>query len=146
MTNYARPTTDMAKESLFNIMNNLYHFDEVSVLDLRDHEWTIKGDIIVDRKELQGDPLGSVVCDLSSCSEFVGKDVGKLGFFGADYNQQETNEAHSYGKHLYKVSRSVLEADVFIKCSKTKIHMESRQKGRNITITIDIIKRVGKGE
>ena len=24
----------MAKESLFNIMNNLYHFDEVSVLDL----------------------------------------------------------------------------------------------------------------
>jgi 16S rRNA (guanine(966)-N(2))-methyltransferase RsmD len=29
-----RPTTDMAKESLFNIINNLYYFDEVSVLDL----------------------------------------------------------------------------------------------------------------
>lgn len=29
-----RPTTDMAKESLFNILNNLYYFDEVSVLDL----------------------------------------------------------------------------------------------------------------
>jgi 16S rRNA (guanine(966)-N(2))-methyltransferase RsmD len=29
-----RPTTDMAKESLFNIINNLYHFDEISVLDL----------------------------------------------------------------------------------------------------------------
>ena len=29
-----RPTTDMAKESLFNIMNNLYYFDEISVLDL----------------------------------------------------------------------------------------------------------------
>ena len=29
-----RPTTDMAKESLFNILNNLYYFDNISVLDL----------------------------------------------------------------------------------------------------------------
>ena len=29
-----RPTTDMAKESLFNILNNTYYFDELSVLDL----------------------------------------------------------------------------------------------------------------
>ena len=29
-----RPTTDMAKEALFNILNNLYYFDSVSVLDL----------------------------------------------------------------------------------------------------------------
>lgn len=29
-----RPTTDMAKESLFNIINNQYYFDDISVLDL----------------------------------------------------------------------------------------------------------------
>ncbi|MBJ6369426.1 RsmD family RNA methyltransferase [Snuella sedimenti] len=29
-----RPTTDMAKESLFNILNNLFYFDQVTVLDL----------------------------------------------------------------------------------------------------------------
>lgn len=29
-----RPTTDMAKESLFNILNNSYYFDEIDVLDL----------------------------------------------------------------------------------------------------------------
>jgi 16S rRNA (guanine(966)-N(2))-methyltransferase RsmD len=29
-----RPTTDMAKESLFNIINNLYYFEDLSVLDL----------------------------------------------------------------------------------------------------------------
>ena len=29
-----RPTTDMAKESLFNIINNDFYFDEISVLDL----------------------------------------------------------------------------------------------------------------
>ena len=29
-----RPTTDMAKEALFNILNNRYYFDEIEVLDL----------------------------------------------------------------------------------------------------------------
>ncbi len=29
-----RPTTDMAKEALFNIINNLYYFHELNVLDL----------------------------------------------------------------------------------------------------------------
>lgn len=29
-----RPTTDMAKEGLFNIINNQYYFDDLSVLDL----------------------------------------------------------------------------------------------------------------
>jgi len=29
-----RPTTDMAKESLFNILNNTYYFDAISVVDL----------------------------------------------------------------------------------------------------------------
>lgn len=29
-----RPTTDMAKESLFNIINNHFYFDDISVLDL----------------------------------------------------------------------------------------------------------------
>ena len=29
-----RPTTDLAKESLFNILNNHYYFDSISVVDL----------------------------------------------------------------------------------------------------------------
>lgn len=29
-----RPTTDMAKEALFNILNNSYYFDDLSVIDL----------------------------------------------------------------------------------------------------------------
>ena len=29
-----RPTTDMAKEALFNILNNTYYFEDISVLDL----------------------------------------------------------------------------------------------------------------
>lgn len=30
----ARPTTDLAKESLFNILNNYYYFEQITVLDL----------------------------------------------------------------------------------------------------------------
>ena len=30
----ARPTTDFAKEALFNILNNNYHIDDLVVLDL----------------------------------------------------------------------------------------------------------------
>lgn len=29
-----RPTTDMAKEALFNILNNVYYFDSITVIDL----------------------------------------------------------------------------------------------------------------
>ena len=29
-----RPTTDMAKEALFNILNNAVYFDDISVMDL----------------------------------------------------------------------------------------------------------------
>ncbi len=29
-----RPTTDMAKEGLFNVLNNKYYFDDIKVLDL----------------------------------------------------------------------------------------------------------------
>lgn len=29
-----RPTTDMAKESLFNILNNYYYFEDIQVIDL----------------------------------------------------------------------------------------------------------------
>lgn len=29
-----RPTTDMAKEGLFNILNNRFHFDELKIMDL----------------------------------------------------------------------------------------------------------------
>jgi len=29
-----RPTTDIAKEALFNILNNLFYFDQISIVDL----------------------------------------------------------------------------------------------------------------
>lgn len=98
---------------------------KVEVMDLRDDEWTTKGDVIVARKKLPGDPLGSTECDLNGFSEFVTHQPGRKGYFGADYNLDETNTAHSNGHHKYKVSRSIIEADVFINLPKMKTHKKA---------------------
>ena len=98
---------------------------EVMVLDLRDDEWLTEGDVIVARNKLPGDPQGSTVCDLGTFSEFVNHQPSKGGYFGADYNLAETNRAHSNGHHMYKVSRSVMSADVFINLPKMKTHKKA---------------------
>jgi hypothetical protein len=94
-------------------------------MDLREDEWRTKGDVIVARKKLPGDPLGSTECDLNGCSEFVTHHARGKGYFGADYNLEETNWAHSNGHHRYKVSRSIIAADVFINIPKMKTHKKA---------------------
>jgi uncharacterized protein (DUF362 family) len=105
-------------------IGNRFNVDLV-VTDLREDEWTTKGDVIVKRKKLPGDPCGSTVCNLKDNSEFIGKNISKYGYFGADYDKKETNDAHSNGNHIYKVSKSVLEADVFINLPKLKTHKKT---------------------
>ena len=98
---------------------------DVQILDLREDEWLEKDGIIVTRKKLTGDPKGSTECDLNTFSEFVLHKPSKKGYYGADYNAEETNQAHSNGHHLYKVSRSVMEADVFVNIPKMKTHKKA---------------------
>lgn len=97
----------------------------VEVLDLREDEWINEGDVTVSRKKLPGDPLGSTECDLGQNSEFVGHSVSKKGYYGADYDKSETNRAHSNGHHKYRVSRTVVEADVFVNIPKMKTHKKA---------------------
>ena len=98
---------------------------EIELLDLRDDEWTTKGDVIIKREKLVGDPLGSTECDLNEFSEFVTHSPSKKGYYGADYDLSETNLAHSNGYHRYRVSRSVVSADVFINIPKMKTHKKA---------------------
>lgn len=98
---------------------------DVQVMDLRDDEWITKGDVNVYRKKLPGDPMGSTVCDLNRFSEFEGHCPSKRGYYGADYNKTETNEVHSKGNHKYKVSRTIIEAEVFINLPKIKTHKKA---------------------
>lgn len=97
---------------------------EVEIIDFRDHEWTLKGEIITKRKELTGDPLGPTIVDLSDKSEFADHKI-QTKYYGADYNIEETNQAHNAESNKYKVSRTVLESDVFINISKLKTHKKT---------------------
>jgi 16S rRNA (guanine(966)-N(2))-methyltransferase RsmD len=70
-----RPTTDMAKESLFNILNNDYYFDEISVLDL----FSGTGNISYEFASRGTEQILSVDVNLN-CIRFIQKTAEELGF------------------------------------------------------------------
>ena len=98
----------------------------LDVIDLRDNEWKMKDGIVVERLDLPGDPRGKTEVLLNGeASEFWGHHKSKRGYYGADYNRNETNQAHDGHVNRYSVSRTVLEADVFINLPKLKTHRKS---------------------
>lgn len=126
------PQTDSSWEAILRRMEPARWIEagrkrgvEVSVLDLRDHEWTTRGDVNISRRSLPGDPLGSTCADLGNFSEFVTHSPSARGYYGADYNLAETNAVHSGGAHKYKVSRTVISADVFVNLPKMKTHKKA---------------------
>jgi 16S rRNA (guanine(966)-N(2))-methyltransferase RsmD len=70
-----RPTTDMAKESLFNILNNDYYFDEIRVLDL----FSGTGNISYEFASRGTQQILSVDQNLN-CIRFIQKTADELGF------------------------------------------------------------------
>ncbi len=70
-----RPTTDMAKEALFNILNNRYYFDGLSVLDL----FAGTGNISYEFASRGAGPITAVDADFN-CVKFIGKTTEELGF------------------------------------------------------------------
>jgi len=96
---------------------------DLEVIDLREHEWVMKNEIVVERRQLPGDPRGKVLVDLrDEYSEFYGHHRSRRGYYGADYDRHETNAAHDGHHNLYSVSRTVLESDVFVNIPKLKTH------------------------
>lgn len=70
-----RPTTDMAKESLFNILNNDYYFDEIRVLDL----FSGTGNISYEFASRGTQQILSVDQNLN-CIRFIQNTAEELGF------------------------------------------------------------------
>ena len=68
-----RPTTDMAKEALFNILNNRYYFDEISVLDL----FAGTGSISYEFASRNTKNITSVEKEIA-CVKFIDKTVEEL--------------------------------------------------------------------
>ncbi len=69
-----RPTTDMAKESLFNILNNHFYFDAVSVLDL----FAGSGNISYEFASRGTENITSVDQDFG-CIKFINKTADAFG-------------------------------------------------------------------
>ena len=70
-----RPTTDMAKEALFNILNNRYFFEDLSVLDL----FSGTGNISF---EFASRGTGNLVAvdEHFACAQFISKTARVLNF------------------------------------------------------------------
>ena len=68
-----RPTTDFAKEALFNILNNQYHFSGLSVVDL----FSGTGNISYEFASRGADPITAVDGHFE-CVKFINKISGEL--------------------------------------------------------------------
>ena len=103
------------------------------VIDLRREAWRTKRGVIVERRKLPEDPRGYTLVDLGEHSCFHDK---KGRFYGADYDTTFTAQHHSNGKHEYLISRSVMDADVFINLPKLKTH-------KKVGVTLSLKNLVG---
>jgi uncharacterized protein (DUF362 family) len=103
------------------------------VLDLRREAWRTKRGVIVERRKLPEDPRGYTLVNLGEHSCFHNK---KGRFYGADYDTTFTAQHHSHGKHEYLISRSVMDADVFINLPKLKTH-------KKVGVTLSLKNLVG---
>ena len=99
---------------------------ELTIMDLRDHEWEVRDEIVVKRTELPGDPRGKTEVDLKDdVSEFWRHRKSRRGYYAADYDIAEANRAHDGHHNRYSVSRTVIEGDVFINLPKLKTHRKA---------------------
>ncbi len=97
---------------------------QFELIDLRQEEWDAQGGAVIHRRKLAGDPRGGIAFDLGPCSEFSGH-AGSGRYYGADYDVPGVNAHHCTGHHEYLLSKSVMEADVFINLPKLKTHKKT---------------------
>jgi len=104
---------------------------EVSLIDLRS-EWAKVDEasaFIRERVPLPGDPSGNTLFDLGAvsalepiCGEGCRLAVG-------DYNALFTSENHRQGRHRYRFSNTILDADVVLNLAKMKTHQKAGVTG-----------------
>jgi uncharacterized protein (DUF362 family) len=99
---------------------------ELEIIDLRDQLYIQDGNVTLKKVNLSGDPRGNIVVNLENdLSEFFQHQKSQKGYFGAGPDIDEVNRAHDGKVNLYSVSRSVIEADVFVNIPKLKTHKKA---------------------
>jgi len=89
------PQADASFESIvsllgLNTIRDFYRSKGLSfeVLDLRRQACRVRNEVIVERQELAGDPMGAIVFDLGADSEFADHQ-GAGHYYGADYDTRQ---------------------------------------------------------
>jgi len=108
---------------------------KINILDIRKEKTIYKYGIVWERIKLNGDPKGYAVVNLGLESEF--RDIDCSNVYGADYNRNETRQAHKGSNHKYFVSKTFLDADVVISIPKMKVHRKAGITG-NLKNTVGI--------
>jgi len=94
------------------------------IVDLRQEEWTTRGDVVVERRKLPPNPYGAVAFDLGSSSEFLDHS-GAGHYYGADYDAGVVNRHHSGGRHEYLIAGCAIRSDVVFSLPKWKTHKKA---------------------
>jgi uncharacterized protein (DUF362 family) len=94
------------------------------IIDLRQEEWTTRGDVIVERCKLPENSYGSIAFDLGDASEFADH-RGAGHYYGADYDAGIVNRHHSGGRHEYLIAGCAIKCDVIFSLPKWKTHKKA---------------------
>jgi len=97
----------------------------VAVHDLRPEEAAKIDGVIVGHTPLPGDPAGYVTADLGRHSMFA--EVTHLChlLYGSEYDTGELHRHHHDQVHEYRISKTILNADVVISLPKLKTHKKT---------------------
>jgi len=98
---------------------------KLEIVDLRREAVRYHDGVIVERRELPGDPLGYRMIDLGRHSCFEGSGLDPIRFRGADYDPGPTAEHHMGGRNEYLLSKTVLSADLVVNLPKLKTHKKT---------------------
>ena len=125
------PQTDSSFEKIVRLLKldeirdfYQHHNLDLELVDLRKQQWTNVEEVIVERRDLPGDPNGYVAFDLADRSEFAGH-KGEGRYYGADYDEGEVNRHHTSGRHEYLIAGSAIQCDVFVNLPKLKTHKKA---------------------
>jgi len=100
-----------------------YAPNQVHFIDFRP-EWFESSGVVKTKHsiKLKGDPNGYVLFNLGEHSMFNDPKLDSKLFYGSGYDNKQTIEAHSNGKHEYLIAGSTVKCDLFINVPKLKTH------------------------
>jgi uncharacterized protein (DUF362 family) len=118
--------SEMTRLLGLDVIRDFYQARELSfeIIDLRQEEWTTRGDVVVGRHRLPPNPYGSIAFDLGENSEFADH-LGAGHYYGADYDASVVNRHHSGGHHEYLIAGCAIKCDVVFNLPKWKTHKKA---------------------